>query len=434
MKIEDIQIRNVKYRISKFDVIVPGYPEPYSIDQAHMGNFVIEKDYQDYVFPYMEFRIIVPDQVYRDMCKEPENVFVDLKLEYAYFDDFYEMEPGDALRSDGVVFDNRFYAYLTNMSPKLTDAVLGEKNKEKYNGGDLTQYSFDNDHEVILMLYRADHIFNTDQVINKVLQNVTMADCIAYYFKQMGLGNLLMSPPQNTRLYKQIILPPVPVIGGMMRMCATYGIHKLGTLIFFDYDRCYFIDRKVGATAWSNNEIYTVYLTSFPQTVGDDGIMKSGFYVNQKEKYCVINVLGDQISITNESMYGDTLLGSNVVLIDSTQGTTESIHANVKVNQMSPSARGAINSVLVMDSGVSQLPAYKADLEYSKKCMSLVMHETSITALCPNRDYILTTDNDKYKDSTGHYKLMKHGTVFTKESEYYTSITTASFVGGVQIT
>lgn len=431
MNIEDIQLRSVKYRISKFELIIPSYPESYTIDQAHMGNFVIEKDYQDFVFPYMEFRIIVPDNIYREMLANPENIFVDLKLEYVYFDDFYEIDPNQAKQSDGVVFDNRFYAFLTNISPKLTDAVLGERNKEKENEGELTQYSFDNKHEVILMLYRSDHIFITDQVINRVLQKVTMTDCIAYYFKTMGINRVLMSPPQNNRIYDQVILPPVPVIAGMMRMGATYGMHKLGTVIFFDYDRVYIIDRKVGPTAWENNEIYTVYLTSFPKKVGDDGIMKSGYYLNAKEKYAVINVLGDQISITNESMYADPLLGSNMVLIDSTQGTTQTMKANVRVNQLSPSAQGKVNQVLIMDSGVSQLDALKADMEYSKQTMALVMHETNITALCPNKDYILTTDNTRYKDHCGHYKLIKHGTTFTKESEFFTSITTATFVGGL---
>ena len=49
-----------------------------------------------------------------------ENVYVDLKVEYGLFEDLYELSP-DAIKSYGTIMENRFYAFIDNKSPKLTD-------------------------------------------------------------------------------------------------------------------------------------------------------------------------------------------------------------------------------------------------------------------------------------------------------------------------
>lgn len=430
MKVEDIDLKAVKYRVTKCDLIIPGYEEPYSIDDAHLGNFTIEKDFEEFVFPYMEFRVIVPDKIYKDVLASGEAVYVDIKVQYTYMDDFYEVEATTAQNMVGTLFDARFYAFIDNRSPKLTDDTLGERNKEKESGNDLTQYSFDNDKAIILMLYRADHMFNTDQVVNKILKRATLADVANYYFKACGIRDLLMSPPENCKMYEEMILPPIPMIGGLLRLSRTYGIHKAGTVYFFDYDRVYILNKKLGATAWQDNEITTVYLTSFPNQAGDDGIMKSGFYVNTQEKYAVINIIGNQISITNQAMFDDVLVGSNVVLIDSSTGEISKMQASLDVNQMSPSKQGKTNMVMMMDSGQPQLDAMKADLEYAQNMLTVVLQETNLQYLTPNKDFIFTTDNSKYSKYCGHYRLISLGSVFTKESSLYTTMITATFVGG----
>lgn len=431
MRVEDIQLKFAKYRISKFDLIIPGYSEPYSVDPAHIGNWTIEKDYENYLFPYLEFRCIVPDKVYSDIMNNSEEVYVDLKIEYGLFEDMYEMDPQTALHMFGTILDTRFYAFIDNQSPKLTDASTGEKAKSKLEDENdkHTQYAYDNNRSLVMGLYRADHIFSTNQIINHILSGATVTDAVAYYFKELGLKNVLMSPSDNPKKYDQLALPPLPASKGLLRTVNTYGLHKAGSIVFFDYDFIYILNKKLGATAWINNEIKTVYLTSFPARA-DQATMKSGFYANGKEKYCVINIVGNEISITNESMFEDQIVGGNILSINSNTGTVTTLKSNAKVSKMSPSKSGAINRVIVQDEGSATAERAKAEIEQSQNTLTITVQDVNIRALSPNKDFIFTTDNVNYKKYAGHYRITSMASTFTKESSMYTCMTNATFVGG----
>jgi hypothetical protein len=431
MDVKDIEFKFAKYKISKFNLIIPGYDEPYEVNPARIGNWVIEKDYDNYLYPYLEFRCIVPDQVYSDVMEASEDVYVDLKIEYGLFEDIYEMDPDTAINMMGTILDTRFYAFIDNQSPKLTSASPGEKAKSELEDNDetSTQYAYDNNKSLVMGLYRSDHIFNSNQIINKVLSGATATDAVAYYMSKLGLSNVLMSPSDNVKTFDQLILPPLAASQGLLRTCNIYSLHKAGTTVFFDYDFIYVLNKKLGATAWINNEIKTVYLTSFPAK-GDSATMKSGFYANGKEKYCAINIIGNSISVTNESMFGDQLVGGNILSINSNTGEVTTLNSDLKVSELSTSKKGLVNRVVVQDEGEDTAEHAKTTMEQSQKTLNIVAQDVNIRALSPNKDYIFTTDNTEYQDYIGHYRISNMAATFTKESSMYTVQVQATFVGG----
>ena len=140
MNREDIQLRFCKYKISRFEIVIPNRDEPFVLDEAHIGNWSIEKDFENYFFPFMEFRCMVPDTIYTEIMQTSENVYVDLKVEYAYFEDTYEMDPAAMLFTYDKLLESRYYAFIANRSPKLTDALLGEKDKDAENPANQTSF------------------------------------------------------------------------------------------------------------------------------------------------------------------------------------------------------------------------------------------------------------------------------------------------------
>lgn len=430
VNIEDLSFKFAKYRITRFDLVIPGYDEPYSVDTSFIGNWSIEKDYENYVYPYIEVRCVVPDNIYRDVMSNSENVYVDLKVEYGLYEDLYEMRPEEALYSYGTILESRFYAFIDNKSPKLTDSTTGEESKDKISEDGLTQYSYDNGKALVMALYRADHILASNQIINAILSRCTVTDGVAYFFKQLGMKNVLMSPSDNPTIYDQLVLPPLPASKGLLRLANTYGLYKAGSIVFFDYDMIYVLNKKLGSTAWINNEIKTVYFTSFPSSA-DRNIMRSGFYANGTERYCAINIVGNSISVTNESMFADQVEGGNIIAINSNTGTVTKLNSSLNVSEMSPSKQGKFNRVVVQNTGNDgTIEAAKAAIEQSQNVLSFVMENVNIRALSPNKDFIFTTDNEKYAKYAGHYRITNASTVFTRESTMYTAMTTARFVGG----
>jgi hypothetical protein len=433
LDIKDIKIQFVKYKITKFNLIIPGRSEPYEVDPSFVGNFTIEKDYENYVFPYLEFRVVIPDKIYSEVLDNSEDVYVDLKIEYGHFEDVTEMKPEEALYMMGTILEDRFYAFIDNNSPKLTDALAGETNKDALSEGedDLSQYSFDNNKALVMALYRADHIFNTNKIINKILAEATCADAVCYYMMQIEASKVLMSPSDNAEQFDQLALPPLPANQGLMYTVNTYALHKAGTIVFFDYDMIYILNKKLGCTAWQNNEYKTTYLISYPNAAGND-VMKSGFYSNSKEKYSLINVIGNSISVVNESMFDDQIIGGNVVAIDSNTGEVTELKSSLKVSEKSQSKKDAINRVVVMNTGSDGTEREKATLVQAQKVMNLVMENINIRALAPNKDFVFSTDNDKYSDLCGHYRITNMTATFTKESEMYGVQCTGRFVGGTE--
>lgn len=431
MNPRDIKIQFCKYKITKFEIIIPGEDDPFVIDDAHMGNWSIEKDYENYVFPYLEFRCIVPDAIYRKIMQTSEDVYVDLRIEYSYFEDMYEMSPTDALYMYNTLLENRFYAFIANKSPKMTDGMYGETIKDNDNEeGTYTQYSYDNKKALVMGLYRQDHIFRTNRTFNAILGKASAADATTYMFQQLSLDTVLMSPSDNATVYDQLVIPPLHTPQAMLYVINTYALHSSGTILFFDYDKIYVIDKRLGATAWVNNEVTTVYLTSFPST-SDQSIMKSGFYENNIEKYWVINIVGNSISIQNDAMYADQLTGGNILAIDSNTGEITQIQSAITVSKSSPGSNGTINRVVVQDTGSSNtLQSAKTEMEQAQNTLNVVLENVNIKALAPNKDFVFTTDNTKYQDYTGHYRIRNMSAVFTKESELYTCMCTATFVGG----
>lgn len=431
MNREDIQLRFCKYKISKFELVIPGREEPFVIDDAHMGNWSIEKDYEHYFFPYFEVRCIVPDTIYRQVMDNSENVYVDLKIEYAYFEDMYEMDPKEMVYSYDKLLEDRFYAFIANKSPKLTDAMIGEKDKDADNEPDTyTQYSYDNNKPLVMGLYKTEHIFKTNQIINAILANCTGVDAVVYCLNKIGASRVIMAPSDINKIYDQLVIPPMIAPKAITYIINTYNLYKNGAIVFFDYDRIFVVDKKLGCRAYTSGEHHTVYLTSYPAS-SDQSVMKSGYYFNNQEKYLVINIVGNSISVSNQSLFNDQLVGGNIVSIDSNTGEITKVNAQVNVAENAMSKQGTVNRIVVQDSGsVDTLEGAKTEMEQSQNVLNIVVENVNIQAFEPNKDFVFSTDNANYERYMGHYRMSNMSAVFTKESQFYSCMCTATFVGG----
>ena len=430
MDVNDVNLSFVRYRIPVFELFIPGFREPYSIRNEFIGNFVIEKDYEHFLMPYMEFRCMVPDHIYAKVLENAENIYVHIKVDYGYFPNL-EAVSDDALQVTGTLFDEKFYAFIDNKTPKLTDGTPARDRqlREQQQGGD-TMASFDNRQALVMAVYLPDHLFNCNQIVNGVLSKCTTGDAVAYFMKKLGLKNVLMSPSDNPKIHEQLVIPPLAGIQGLLRTVNAYALHRHGTTVFFDYNRIYIVDKKLEATAWTNNEHRVVYLASFPAR-GETTIMRSGVYSNRKEKYDYINLIGNAISIENLAMLEDQLMGGNIVTIDSNTGAIERHESKISVADQSMSKQGKVNRIVVRNSGTASSEVSQHDIEQAQKSMTITVTDIDFSMLAPNRDYVFVTDNAKFRDSMGHYRITSATGTFTRESNWYTGFFTASFVGGV---
>ena len=426
MNIEDIVMRFVKYRVTRFDIVIPGYNEPYTVDRQYIGDFTIEKDFENWYFPYIEFNIVLPKKVRQDILLNHENIYVDVRVEYAQFEDIYETDPNSMLYSYGTILDGRFYALLPETTPKLTMDTIGDEESN--------EMDYDQQDQLLnplqMALYNPTHLFNTNQIINAVLQNATVPDAVIYMLQTAGIRNVLMSPAQKSSKMSQLIITPIPFFQQLERLCNSYRMHDHGTMIFFDYDYVYILDKKLGCTAFVRNEYKTTYLVSL-NTTGEANAMKTGFYSNSQEKYTAINITGNNIAISGDAVFNEQLVGNSTVIIDSNTGEVSSASTD---SQAASSTNGKVKRVIVQNVGDNPGSAVTSEYDQNARHMSLTFRDINIRALAPNKDFIFTTDNSKYTQYCGHYRIISQGSIFTKDGELWNVMTSAEFVGGSKST
>ena len=421
MNIADITMQFVKYRITRFDIQIPNH-DIISVDTDKIGDFTIEKDYENFYFPYIEITVMLPKNIRELVLKNHDSVSVYMKLECGHFDDLYDTDIEKVLYGYGTIFDQKFYALIEDESPQLTSGNQSDRRMEEI-GTDMQALELK---PLQMALYNYDHFFGTNQIVNAVLGDASYSDAILYCMNKANVKSVLMSPAQKNGIHSQIILTPIPLLEQLNRLCNEYHIHNAGTLIFFDIDTVYILDKRLGCTAFRNNEYKTTYLTSFPYTRDGSQIL-TGFYANSKERYSAINVTGNMIDIRGVSTTMDKISGRNAVVIDSNSGKVTRSSASLK---MPSSALNRVNKVVVSDTGDDPSSAMAQSMEKTQKIISLLCSDININALTPNKEFCFTTDNPKYTNLCGKYRIVYLNASFAKDGPMYKIASTCQFVGG----
>jgi len=73
------------------------------------------------------------------------------------------------------------------------------------------------------------------------LNNSTILDAIMALCTKHGVDSLLISPPENTKSYSQILIPPLNFTNSMYYLQEVYGIYKHGLNLFFDFNYSYIL-------------------------------------------------------------------------------------------------------------------------------------------------------------------------------------------------
>ena len=62
-------LKVAKYKIDKFTLTIEGYGD-FDVKPIYISSIVMEKDYDDFSFPFFELTITIPNKIYRAMKKK----------------------------------------------------------------------------------------------------------------------------------------------------------------------------------------------------------------------------------------------------------------------------------------------------------------------------------------------------------------------------
>ncbi len=397
--------------------MVPGF-DPFDVDEQYVSSMIIEKDYDNYYFPFFQMEVGVPNYLYRAMKKNNFDIKAFVELQHAKF---YDIEPSmDA--SFSTYISSNFYVFLEEMSPEPLETELEKLEKEdgNYNKG----YTYGELTVIKLLLYREDYLFNSKKVLNAVLTSPTLPDALTYVLNKAGIGSVMISPPNNYKTYREFIVTPITAMEQIERVCNEYAIHANGTTIFFDFKYLYLLNKLPRSNAYLPQEITVTYLASLMQS-GPESVQGKGCYTKSNEYYFA-NVDPDSISINAESGLNEQTFGNDFMVIDTSTGSVQNINSGATDSKSKPS--GATRTLITNRGGASS-GSIKQSLLEASKVVTLGFSYIDLDMFAANKEFVLTLEDIKLKKFNGKYRISRMVSVFENEGVYWIPHVTAEFRG-----
>jgi hypothetical protein len=379
----------------------------HTVENSLIISMKLIENYESELLPFFTITLAVPNDIYRKMTSTTykNNVKVKMNLQKGKFVDAVSVDTTDKVSFRDAI-NTTFHAIISAKEPDLTEKEQKsvEESSNKY--GQLSTLT--------MSLYPQSYYNTYQTVVNANLENVTLTDCIVYILNKAKIKKVLLSPPNNTKKYSQFKILPIQANMMLTRICDKYAYHSKGSIVFFDFDRAYIIDKVPKCTAYTKNEYKITYLVS--ATSSQATRSTGGAYINSKKKYNVINVV--ELSTDNSSDVTKKTVGSNIVSVDSEGKVTKT---NSKAT--------TVTNVVVQNEGNSTAKAITRTISESKKTISCQMQNADITMLKPNKQFIVSIEGTKYKKYNGKYRLKSVAHTFDKEGDYFAVTSIASLSG-----
>lgn len=417
MNMDDISLQLVKYKVSKLQLTIPTIKEPYLVETSFITTFSIEKEYGNYYFPYFQMSITVPSYIYRAMKKNSDDLYAYLDLQKAYFkkrDNSIENPVFSSCVKD------TFYIFMEDSTPDMNEeqSKAIEQASGTYNKGS----SLNSTTSINILLYNKAYLFNSKTVVNAILTSATLIEGLTYVLNKAKIKKVLISPPDTYKTYSEFIITPLTTLEQIERICNEYGMHKNGTLIFFDLDTAYIVDKTPKCTAYENNEFKITHLLS---SETNSGTQKKGCYRCTADKYNVINLEEDNVQFQALGEVNNQLYGKSFTTIDSATGKVTTTESKAKSAKDSTSS----SRVLIQNTGDTTSTALANSLKEDSKIAILGFSYVDLDMLTPNKQFIITIDDSKLKKYNGKYRITKMLATFEKEGKYFIPQIVAEFKG-----
>ena len=378
------------------------------LKEQQIVNLLIEKDYDNDHLPIMIIGLSLSNDIDRDITSEStiqlridkvigqnENGIMQVYSKSSFINDIFSFI---------VLEDTPSSSYFENLIYKKIERTEGD-----YLLQDASSVQ-------TFILVKKECLNASKSIFNAVLKKATMTEATTLLLSQAGCTNVLMSNLDNTDEYKELIIPPLPLLENITYLKNYYGFHEEDTVVFMDFDTTYIVRKNGSCSAFKPRENTNVDLclnASESPYNECKGVIYSGntTYVNIASDAFVRNLGG---SITDQTE------GTNMLVFNENQKSSNTVSpANIQ-------AIGDRSTNIKLTTGHNEF--VNTQIEYRK-----YENQYVFTIGCTNADISLFTPNKQFSiisnsaeiaiDVTGNYRLSRHVTSFVKECHYFIPIT-----------
>ena len=386
-----------RYIVSTCTILIPD-KDPIHLENNNILGFAIEKDFDNDFFPIFDLQLSLPYTVYYSIVENKTTVRFKVKLEkYAYNDE-------NKIKYKEVVFDTIFSTFIDDdisfMDKDLYEQTLKRLGTAENRGA----YDF--------YLFKDADIKSSKKIINRVVTSSNMTNCIVYLLSKSGSTNVLMTPLDNSKVYNEILLPPTTVIQSISYLEKQFGFYNHGTILFYDFDTVYFINKRAECTAYRTGEFKDVIVYVF-KSLSENAKTPGTFKDNETKTY-TLHIAKDNTEMLTSSVVNDQITGTNVTVINPLHDSQSSVNPDVQ-------SRNSTTTMLIDNFNNKYLNKMIDNAKYENDhIVEMTVTDVDLNCFAPNKKYIMSfEDKATHKAHSGNYRLSHMLFTFVKNGDFF---------------
>lgn len=296
------------------------------------------------------------------------------------------------------IWNEEFGLYLSdddeNIDITNLETRLGINEGESFNINDIENESyFESENILDVFLFNQSLLNASNSNVNKVFTSDTLQRCVAALLTETKHKKVLMSKFENSEVYTELLIPPLPVYKALIYLDQYYGFYKKGAMIYYDADVLYILNLNGKITAKREDEWIetTILVSSLENTTPSNPMVRK-----ENEKINYISISETQINSQKFSINKNSEIGSEakIVITDDVEVDT------VEADQSYISQRNETIVYRRKDDNKYTTDIMKARMEENECLMYISIENVDISAFTPNKIYQIifeeTTKQEKY--------------------------------------
>lgn len=374
---------------------------------ACVNNIIIYRDYDNMLNPVFQITLNLPPLVKKFVIEHKLEVKYHLRIDAAYKNDPSSLNPNGDMKKVYKDFINAVFVTYMEEEDNFDKEEEYEKTNEVLGLSSAASNLANYTENFTLYLWREGHVEGLRKVVNKVYSNVTVKDVIMSAMSEVGIKNVLMSKPENTTSYEQLILPPTRIMNLTNYLDESYGLYYGGTTFFCDFNYLYILNKNsTEQDAFVGNDYRRVMITvssSDKQNSKRIGVADD----TQNREYWIYGSSED-MDIISPAKTSDLIQGGNMYVIDSRNGTTTQI-ANTN------DSNGTYKIMEDRFGNSFNKGQYASDIMETNTKVAITFTEYDIGIFTPNKEYIFNFEETDRKKFNGTYRLLSEKCTIMKK-------------------
>ena len=396
-----------KYTINQCSVKVGD--KTTKIEPGMIQNLYLEKDFDNDHFPVFMINIMMGSELYHKITEAQDSAIL-------YLDIRSQVDAGNGVFENTRAYINdEFVMYALDNTPFLDEKTLENmKNTGSYGEGTVHLSDMQNSYPFILSR-RAD-LTASKTIENNVMVSTNILTAISYIMSKCGCSNVLMAAPDNTTIYNELLLLPIPLVNQLIYLNSYYGIYKEGAQIFFDFDRIYCVPKSARCVAFDETEPKQILIHVYDNSTGAQ--MIRGSYIDDINRKGYITTGMDQFEVQDLSSTSSQYAGNNSLIINNT--------GNTDLATTSPTAGGGESFNIITTSTHNTLypTEMQARLDELKSVIVITTSNCDLSLLTPNRVYNVISSSSKASEAIKYkYRLSSLKAMFIRDGAHFTNVT-----------